>query len=154
GGYFQPATYPYGPILNGSCTWYTGCSSQNGCGKQPLSGYTAALSSFLFGSAQGAGSACGRCFQLQGYEDPYQPGVELGTPAVIVKVTDKCPAGSSDPLCSQTPEEPLNQYGALANFDLCRDTGAYEAFFTPAHDMVLCSWFEVDCSLWEGVSGG
>ncbi|ODQ56137.1 hypothetical protein SAICODRAFT_51872, partial [Saitoella complicata NRRL Y-17804] len=135
-------------------TWYTGCNSQNGCGKQPVKGYTAALSSYLFGSAAGYGSACGRCFKLQGYEDPFQPGVVLGTPAVVVKVTDKCPAGSLDPLCSQTEETPLNSYGALANFDLCKDTGSFPAFFDPAHDMVLCSWYEVDCVEWEGIDGG
>jgi len=35
--------------------------------------------------------ACGRCFQLQGYRDPYNPLTVLNMPSIVVKVTDCCP---------------------------------------------------------------
>ena len=48
----------------------------------------------------------------------------------------------------------LNSYGAIANFDLCEDSGAKDAFFTDANTlgMCLCAWQEVPCSEWSGSS--
>jgi len=47
---------------------------------------------------------------------------------------------------------PLNSYGAVANFDLCSDSGAKAAFFTDGIGMCLCAWQEVPCSEWVGSS--
>ena len=68
-----------------------------------MSGYTAALSQFSFGADSGFGlglstlsvliqsGACGRCFRLHGYQDPYNPFSDVSTPTIVVKITDECP---------------------------------------------------------------
>src|SRR5579859_6800708 len=35
--------------------------------------------------------ACGRCFRIQGYQDPFNPMTILNMPSIVVKVTDSCP---------------------------------------------------------------
>lgn len=35
--------------------------------------------------------ACGRCFRIQGYQDPFNPMTKLNMPSIVVKVTDSCP---------------------------------------------------------------
>ena len=61
-----------------------------------------------------------------------------------------CPA-DGNPLCSQGSLGDTNQYGANVNFDLCRDSGAADAFFgNSGVGLALGNAEEVDCSLWSG----
>ena len=39
--------------------------------------------------------ACGRCFRIQGYQDPYNPLTKLNTPSIVVKITDCCPVAGN-----------------------------------------------------------
>lgn len=39
--------------------------------------------------------ACGRCFRIQGYKDPYNPDTTITTPSIVVKITDLCPVAGN-----------------------------------------------------------
>jgi len=100
---------------------------------------------------------------LHGYQDPYNPFSDVSTPTIVVKITDECPVQgnvtshvhiqtNNKPICNQSPSKMLNSYGAIANFDICEDSGAKDAFFTNGLGMCLCAWQEVSCSEWSGSS--
>jgi len=95
----------------------------NACG-QPKSGYTAAISQKQFGAGpgQGAGPACGTCWQLTITTD--LNGNAVTQKSIKVTVDNLCPI-NGNPICNVP-----NQYGAQVHFDLCKDSGASSAFFT------------------------
>ena len=101
-------------------------TTENACGA-PMSGFTAALSQSQFGAGpgEGAGAACGTCYELTIETDLDGNPVTQNT--VTVKIDNLCPM-DGNPLCSVP-----NQYGGEAHFDLCLDSGAAGAFFTSAH---------------------
>ncbi|KAE8355721.1 RlpA-like double-psi beta-barrel-protein domain-containing protein-containing protein [Aspergillus coremiiformis] len=96
----------------------------NACGQPTQSGITAALSQAQFGvgPGQGAGPACGTCWELTITSDLNGNPVEQKT--VKVTVNNLCPI-DGNPICN-TP----NSYGAAIHFDLCKDTGVQGNFFT------------------------
>lgn len=98
-------------------------TTTNACGA-PQGGFTAALSQSAFGAGpgQGAGPACGTCWQLTVQTD--LNGNPVTEKTIKVKVDNLCPV-DGNPICS-TP----NQYGGQIHFDLCSDSGAAAAFFT------------------------
>ncbi|KAI0972911.1 RlpA-like double-psi beta-barrel-protein domain-containing protein-containing protein [Xylaria arbuscula] len=98
-------------------------TANNACGFAG-GGYTAALSQAQFGAGpgQGAGPACGTCYQLT--IDTNLDGSATTQKTIKVKVDNLCPI-DGNPICN-TP----NSYGAAIHFDLCIDSGAAGAFFT------------------------
>lgn len=95
----------------------------NACGA-PQSGFTAALSQYQFGVGpnQGAGPACGTCWELTVQTDLNGNPVTQNT--IKVTVNNLCPI-DGNPICNVP-----NQYGGQIHFDLCSDSGAAAAFFT------------------------
>jgi hypothetical protein len=77
------------------------------CG-QVAHGYTAAISQLAFGSDEGAGDACGRCFNITGLADPYSPNYTIQPTSIIVKITDECPKDDNEYWCGQTISTPFN----------------------------------------------
>ncbi|GAP91706.1 putative glycoside hydrolase family 45 protein [Rosellinia necatrix] len=106
--------------INGSSNCVT---SNNACGFAG-GGYTAALSQAQFGAGpgQGAGPACGSCYQITVQTDLNGSPVQQRT--ITVKVDNLCPI-DGNPICNVP-----NSYGADIHFDLCIDSGAAGAFFT------------------------
>jgi len=121
------------------------------CGFYTSPGYSAAVSQNLYGAGpgQGAGPACGGCWQLTGQKD--SSGQPLSSPrTIVVKVTNLCPA-DGNPLCSQPNLASANQYDAQVNFDLCIDSGAAAAFLAPSGvGLAVGTATQVDCSKWSG----
>lgn len=101
-------------------------TAENACG-EPMSGFTAALSEAQFGAGpgDGAGPACGTCYELT--IDTDLDGNAVTQASVTVKVDNLCPM-DGNPLCGVP-----NEYGAEIHFDLCLDSGATDGFFTSAH---------------------
>jgi hypothetical protein len=77
-------------------------------------GYTAAMNQLSFGApgGQGAGDACGRCFNITANLDPYSPWYPGPFYSTVVKVTDLCPYQENENWCGQSCSQPLNQFGA------------------------------------------
>jgi hypothetical protein len=98
----------------------------NACGNpsQYSNPYTAALSQAQFGvgPGQGAGPACGTCYQLTIQTDLNGNAVAQNT--ITVVINNLCPI-NGNPICNVP-----NQYGGQIHFDLCSDSGAAAAFFT------------------------
>ncbi|KAF9887859.1 hypothetical protein FE257_009519 [Aspergillus nanangensis] len=90
----------------------------NACGNPTQSGITAALSQQQFGVGpnEGAGPACGTCWELTVTSDLSGNSVSQNTAKVTVN--NLCPI-DGNPICNVP-----NQYGAEIHFDLCIDTGA------------------------------
>ncbi|KAH8699038.1 RlpA-like double-psi beta-barrel-protein domain-containing protein-containing protein [Talaromyces proteolyticus] len=103
-------------------------TATNACGAADqyasLSTYTAALSQKQFGvgPGQGAGPACGTCYQLTIQTD--LSGNPVTENSIKVVVNNLCPIDGNT-ICNVP-----NQYGGEIHFDLCSDTGAASAFFT------------------------
>lgn len=98
-------------------------TSVNACG-EPGGGYTAALSQSQFGAGpgEGAGPACGTCYKLTVTTD--LSGQAVTENSVTVRINNLCPT-DGNPICAVP-----NQYGAEIHFDLCKDSGATNGFFT------------------------
>jgi len=147
----EPNTDGWAQVAQGeaSFTVYNGCQSAS-CGGRISSGYTAAVNTRAFGATSSFGDACGRCFSITGTKDPYSPSYTgpFEKP-IIVKVNDLCPAESNTVWCSQSQENPLNQFGQPMHFDLCADSGA-DAFFPPGRGALLGTYEEVSCDEWTG----
>ncbi|MCJ1307450.1 hypothetical protein MMC25_001096 [Agyrium rufum] len=81
------------------------------CGFYNNPGYNAAASQNLFGAGpgQGAGPACGTCWQLTPQTDSSGHALK-GAHSIVVKVNNLCPA-NGNPLCSQSSLSSTNQYG-------------------------------------------
>ena len=92
---------------------HTDCGIPVACGKVSY-GYTAAMNQLSFGApgGQGAGDACGRCFNITGNLDPYSPWYPGPFYSTVVKVTDLCPYQEGENWCGQSRSCPLNQFGA------------------------------------------
>jgi len=121
------------------------------CGFYDNPGYNAALSQNLFGAGpgQGAGTACGLCYQLTPQTDSSGNALH-GANTIIVKVNNLCPA-NGNPLCAQNGVGGTNQYGANVNFDLCIDDGASAALFgSSGVGLALGTAVQVSCSLYSG----
>jgi len=107
-------------------TQYSTSSFENGvsgacnCKVGILNYATAALNQFYFGvgPGQGAGPACGKCFKLKIYGDPYDANWCSDAYTLIVKVADLCPAAGNANWCAATPSGPKNFGGAVAHFDI------------------------------------
>ena len=95
----------------------------NACGS-PQPGFSAAISQAQFGVGpnQGAGPACGTCYQIT--IDTDLNGQPVTQKTIQVTVNNLCPI-DGNPICNVP-----NQYGAQVHFDLCKDSGAAAAFFT------------------------
>ncbi|KAI1347242.1 RlpA-like double-psi beta-barrel-protein domain-containing protein-containing protein [Xylaria sp. FL0043] len=98
-------------------------TSNNACGFAG-GGYTAALSQAQFGAGpgQGAGPACGTCYQLTITSN--LDGSPTTQKSIKAKIDNLCPI-NGNPICNVP-----NSYGADIHFDLCIDSGAPGAFFT------------------------
>ena len=109
----------------------------NACGT-PQPGYTAALSQAQFGVGpnQGAGPACGTCYQLT--IDTDLNGNPVTQKTITVTINNLCPI-DGNPICNVP-----NQYGGQIHFDLCIDSGAAAAFFTSSTSGIG-SAMEVSC---------
>ncbi|KAH9827896.1 putative endoglucanase v-like protein [Teratosphaeria destructans] len=88
--------------------------------------------------------------------------------SLVIKVKDLCPRKShiSHPahsiipdmasaggngVCGQRTLSDKNQYGAMVNFDLCKNSGAADAFFgNTGIGLATGHAEEVDCSAWRG----
>ncbi|KAI9464419.1 endoglucanase V-like protein [Lactarius psammicola] len=127
GGYVQ------NPSGTASFTFYSGCSAP-ACGKS-ATGLTAAMSQLAFGSEPGlgAGDACGRCFKVTAAADPFSPDFTGPFNSVVVKTTNLCPVTGNEQWCGQKTSNATNTYGMSVHFDLCKDTGAADAFFPSGH---------------------
>ncbi|KAI9510525.1 endoglucanase V-like protein [Russula earlei] len=142
------------PHGRASFTAYNGCQYPS-CGIRMKSGYTAAVNTLSFGADDGAGDACGRCFEITPTSDPYTPSYKgpFGN-TIVVKVTDLCPITSgNNAWCGQTISHPRNQHNMSMHFDLCNDSGSSSAFFPGRRGAMLGTYQEVDCQAWSGASG-
>ncbi len=112
------------------------CANNGGACGLRVSGYSAAVSQNLFGvgGGQGAGPACGTCWQIKS-----------GSHSIKVKVNNLCPAGAQNPLCSQNGLSGTNSLGAHVHFDLCSDSGASAAFFGNGPGLLLGTATKVGC---------
>ena len=119
---------------NGSSNCAT---TDNACGI-PQPGFSAAISQAQFGvgPGQGAGPACGTCYQLSITSD--LDGNAVTPKTITIKVNNLCPV-DGNPICNVP-----NQYGAQVHFDICSDSGAAAAFFTSS-GAGLGSAVEVSC---------
>jgi len=81
------------------------------CGFFDNPGFNAAVSENLFGvtSGQGAGPACGTCWQLSVTGDEKGNPVSGGK-SIVVKVNNLCPA-AGNPLCAQQGMSGTNSMG-------------------------------------------
>jgi hypothetical protein len=116
GGYFQPETNPQ-YIRNATCTWVfhpqlprlravrrvfkSECMWTSACKWIHSSieriQFRSRIRLWVSHSSNGAEyrGACGRCFRIQGYQDPYNPLTKLNTPSIVVKITDCCPVAGN-----------------------------------------------------------
>lgn len=123
-----------------ACSFYT----------QP--GFSAAASQNLYGAGpgDGAGPGCGTCWKITGETDSSGNALSNAGNSIVVMVNNLCPA-DGNPLCSQNGLSGTNQYGANVNFDLCRDSGAADAFFGDSGvGLAIGTAQQVDCSEWSG----
>ena len=92
----------------------------------------------------------GTCYRLTGQTDSSGNRLSNAGTSIVVMMNNLCPA-NGNPLCSQNGLSGTNQHGANVNFDLCRDSGATEAFFrNSAVGLAIDTAEEVDCSEWSG----
>ncbi|ETN45571.1 uncharacterized protein HMPREF1541_09403 [Cyphellophora europaea CBS 101466] len=115
-------------------------------------GYSAAASQNLFGvgPSAGTGPACGTCWRLTAQTDSSGHALSNAGNAIVVMVNNLCPA-QGNPLCAQNGLGGVNQYGGNVNFDLCRDSGAADAFFgSSGVGLAVGTAQQVDCKLWSG----
>jgi hypothetical protein len=101
------------------------------CGFSPPPGYfTTAISQALFGASSGVGPSCFTCWYIciQSQLD----GSPIADPGHCIRALadDLCPA-DTNALCANPDLTTPNAYGAVANFDLCSDSGATGALFLP-----------------------
>ena len=111
------------------------CQSNEGaCENNPMAGWTAAASQFLFfnGGAGIGGSACGTCWRVTGSTD--SSGNPMSCTPIVVMITNECAAqlpGQEVNLCGMSSLDQLNKLNATVNIDLCMDSGASQAFWGP-----------------------
>ena len=76
------------------------------------------MSQLAFGSVPGlgAGNACGRCFEITGDYDPYDPSFTGPFNKIVVKDTDMCPVQGNEQWCGQTTKNPVNSYNASVQY--------------------------------------
>jgi hypothetical protein len=127
------------------------CNCNYGIANYP----TAALSQYYFGAGpgQGSGPACGLCFYLQVYGDPYSSWCTSSGPSLVVKIADLCPGADNPTWCNGSPGSP-NAYGKVVHFDLnsayvgglVSGSGGRGAWFV--------NYCEVPCSTWAGYNDG
>ncbi|TKA31948.1 hypothetical protein B0A50_01193 [Salinomyces thailandicus] len=124
------------------------------CGYYTTSGYSAAVSQNVFGvgPGDGAGPACGGCWELTIQTDSSGNALSNAGNSIVVKVTNLCPA-DGNPLCAQSSTSDTNQYGANVNFDTCMDSGASNALFGNSGTALgLGTAVKVNCGEWEGAT--
>lgn len=115
-------------------------------------GFSAAVSQNLYGAGpgDGQGPGCGTCWKITGQTDSSGNALSNAGNSIVVMVNNLCPA-DGNPLCSQNGLSGTNQYGANVNFDLCRDSGAADAFFgNSGVGLAIGIAQQVDCSEWSG----
>ncbi|BGP15918.1 hypothetical protein JCM10213v2_003910 [Rhodosporidiobolus nylandii] len=157
------------PSGNASLTHYDfplGTYGSCGCSVDSTFYPTAALSQAAFGSSMAYGPACGQCFNLTLLE------TFTGTPkwvlseeqrvAVVVKITDKCPAGSGNPRkgwCGGT-EKKTNKADLTLHFDLSTPSPSIPMSFFPTNESYygykdfgswIVSYEQVSCEHWAGL---
>ncbi|GAA6027503.1 hypothetical protein JCM8097_007894 [Rhodosporidiobolus ruineniae] len=126
---------------------------------------TAALSQAAYASSSAFGPACGQCFNLTLVETvlavPTWILNEEQRRSVVVKVTDKCAAGSGDPKkgwCGATDKK-TNKANLTLHFDLSTPSPSIPLSFFPTNESFygysdFGSWivdFEtVSCENWTG----
>ncbi|MCJ1396926.1 hypothetical protein MMC11_000118 [Xylographa trunciseda] len=123
------------------------------CGFYDNPGYNAAVSQNLYGvgPGQGAGPACGTCWQLVPKTDSSGNALK-GANTIVVKVNNLCPAQGNS-LCAQNGLSGTNQYGANVNFDTCINDGASAALFgSSGVGLAVGTATKVSCSQWSGSS--
>ncbi|GAA5875574.1 hypothetical protein JCM8547_007585 [Rhodosporidiobolus lusitaniae] len=126
---------------------------------------TAALSQSAFGSSVASGPACGQCFNLTllqtVFAEPPWVLEEEQRKSVVVKVTDKCPAGGGkigEGWCGGT-EEKKNKANQTYHFDLSTPSPSIPLSFFPTNESFygysdfgawLIHFEQVSCEEWEG----
>ncbi|GAA5970847.1 hypothetical protein JCM11641_004478 [Rhodosporidiobolus odoratus] len=137
------------------------------CGCSLVSTYypTAALSQAACASSSAYGPACGMCFNLTlvqtvGATPEWVLDAEHSA-AVVVKVTDKCPAGRGNPAkawCGATDKK-ANKANQTLHFDLSAPSPSIPMSFFPTNESFygysdFGSWLvryeEVSCEYWAG----
>ena len=142
------------------------CQTNAGaCGNNPRSGYTAALSEFLYfhggtnvgsrGNTGGGngGLACGTCWKLWGGNDG--GGNAISSTPIVVLVTNMCAhelPGQEKNMCGMGSLEEKNAFQMNILVDLCMDSGASQAFWgPPPWGATTGRAQQVDCSQWCGI---
>ncbi|GAA5825628.1 hypothetical protein JCM11251_000315 [Rhodosporidiobolus azoricus] len=134
-----------------------------GCSRNSTYYPTAALSQAAYGSSMAYGPACGQCFNLTLLEtllaEPTWVLSEEQRASVVVKVTDKCPAGSGNPnegWCGGT-EEKTNDM--TFHFDLSAPSPSIPMSFFPSNASYygysdfgawIIEFTSVSCENWAG----
>jgi len=101
------------------------------CGLTPSPGFfTTAISQALFGASSGMGPSCWTCWYI--CIDAQLDGGPIDNPGhcIMALANDLCPAQGNS-LCANPDLTTPNAHGAVANFDLCADSGAASALFSP-----------------------
>jgi len=118
---------------------------------------TAAMSQNYFGAAsgQGAGPACGKCYHLHLYGDPYDSTWCSDSYDIVVKVADLCPyAYPNYGWCPANPGD-TNQFGAPIHFDMAENTGWVQQILAASgRGAFIAKYCQVDCSNWAGWGNG
>jgi len=149
GGVYKASFTEYGAgdsFGSGNCNTAT-----SACGFYNNPGFNAAISQNFYGAGPGAGKGpgCGLCWRLTPQTDSSGNALS-GAKSIVVKINNLCPA-SGNPLCSQSSQTSTNQYGAVVNFDTCKDDGASAALFgSSGAGLAIGTAQQVDCSQWSG----
>eukprot|EP01102_Stenamoeba_stenopodia_P016991 TRINITY_DN6025_c0_g1_i1.p1 TRINITY_DN6025_c0_g1~~TRINITY_DN6025_c0_g1_i1.p1 ORF type:complete len:301 (-),score=40.39 TRINITY_DN6025_c0_g1_i1:84-953(-) len=107
---------------------------------------TAALSQQQFGAASANGPACGACYRIKPYGDPYDASFCSDSgPEVVVKVTDLCPIQGNVEWC-QVP----NQHGGAVHFDLNEKHIPAILNWRSGQGTWKIQYCQVPCSQWDG----
>jgi len=149
GGLATVTVYSTSSFQNGN----TGaCNCVTGVENYP----TVAMSQNYFGvgPGQGAGPACGKCFHLHIYGDPYDSNWCSDSYDIVVKVADECPNAGNEAWCPAYPGQ-VNQFGAGIHFDMAENSWWVQQIVSATgRGAFLAKYCEVDCNQWTGFSAG
>ncbi|KFA68016.1 hypothetical protein S40285_10114 [Stachybotrys chlorohalonatus IBT 40285] len=142
-----------GSTFTASFTYYGSGDSGEGesclnygsaCGFLADPGFTVQVSENLYGQ----GITCGTCWRLDPtHSDENQPM----NSSIVAVINEMCPA-LGYPICGQRDLDSVNSQNAQVNFNLCVDTGAWDAFAgrNSGIGLALGTVTRVDCDEWEG----
>ncbi|KAH7305885.1 hypothetical protein B0I35DRAFT_483640 [Stachybotrys elegans] len=116
----------------------------NACGIMTDPGYAVQVSEWLYAE----GLTCGTCWRLEPHSS--DEGQRMNS-RIVVMINEMCPA-LGYPICGQRDSTATNMYGAQVNFNLCVDTGAWDAFAgrNSGIGLAMGNVTRVSCDEWEG----